>query len=102
MPVNVNGGLKAALAQSDPLIKVQVFIVSGRQYCFYFEGWNGRGWYRCGYAFGSGVGWGGAYGWRGWRHGQAERRFGHGHRGGDVGASGVVSLTVAGTKVVAE
>ena len=34
LPVNISDGLKAALAKSDPIIKAQVFIVSGRQYCF--------------------------------------------------------------------
>ena len=37
--------------------------VWGRQgYCWYDEGWNGAGWYRCGYASRDGKGWGGAQG----------------------------------------
>ena len=50
-------------------------IVDGRPYCFYFDGWHGAGWYRCGFAQRSGVGWGGVYGWRSWVYGPAERRF---------------------------
>jgi len=50
-------------------------IVDGRPYCFYFDGWHGAGWYRCGFAQRSGAGWGGVYGWRSWVYGPAERRF---------------------------
>jgi len=38
----------------------------GRSYCFYFDGWNGPGWYRCGWRHRRGMGWGGPMGWRGW------------------------------------
>ena len=38
----------------------------GRSYCFYFDGWNGPGWYRCGWRHRRGMGWGGPTGWRGW------------------------------------
>lgn len=61
----------------------QVFVYDGARYCFYFDGWHGAGWYRCGYRLRTGLGWGGEYGFRGWRHSGWERR-GHRHGGGDV------------------
>jgi hypothetical protein len=47
---------------------VQLFIYSGRHYCWYDDGWHGRGWYWCGYGWRRGYGWGGGYGWRHWDH----------------------------------
>ena len=38
----------------------------GRSYCFYPDGWQGPGWYRCGWQRRRGMGWGGPMGWRGW------------------------------------
>ncbi|HET9715207.1 MAG TPA: hypothetical protein VFP60_03395 [Pseudolabrys sp.] len=35
----------------------------GHQYCLYERGWNGAGWYRCGFARKAGRGWGGPKGW---------------------------------------
>lgn len=63
--------------------EAQVFVYEGARYCFYFDGWRGAGWYRCGYRLRTGLGWGGAYGWHGWRHAGWERR-GHRHGGADV------------------
>jgi hypothetical protein len=60
----------------------QVFVYEGARYCFYFDGWHGPGWYRCGYRLRTGLGWGGVYGWHGWRHAGWERR--HGRMSGDV------------------
>ena len=37
----------------------------GHKYCWYDEGWNGAGWYRCGYENKNGKGWGGPKGWQG-------------------------------------
>ena len=51
------------------------FIYGGRNYCFYPNGWNGPGFYWCGYAFRRGLGWGGGRGWHGWDH----RRPPHAH-----------------------
>ncbi len=66
-------------AQSSNIIeKTAVYIVEGRRYCFYFNGWHGPGWYRCGFARRRGLGWGGVYGWRGWEYGPAARRFSRG------------------------
>ena len=52
-------------APPDGLEEVQ-YIWRGRSYCFYFDGWNGPGWYRCGWRHRRGMGWGGPMGWRGW------------------------------------
>jgi hypothetical protein len=37
----------------------------GHKYCWYEEGWNGAGWYRCGFEGRKGKGWGGPKGWEG-------------------------------------
>ena len=44
------------------------FIFGGRKHCWYEDGWNGPGWYWCGYATRKGKGWGGGEGYRGWKH----------------------------------
>jgi hypothetical protein len=44
------------------------FLFGGRKHCWYAEGWNGAGWYWCGYATRKGKGWGGGEGFRGWKH----------------------------------
>jgi hypothetical protein len=38
----------------------------GRNYCWSEAGWRGPGWYRCGFSFRRGKGWGGRDGWHGW------------------------------------
>jgi hypothetical protein len=73
MPI---GSVKPASDAVSPIEKSAVYIVEGNRYCFYFDGWHGPGWYRCGFAFRRGLGWGGSYGWHGWRYGPADRRFG--------------------------
>ena len=65
LPIGINDGIKAALNEMDLTIKAQVFIVGGRRFCFYFDGWNGPGWYQCGFAFRRGFGWGGRL-WLAW------------------------------------
>jgi hypothetical protein len=73
--------------------KTQVFIYSGRHFCWYDDAWNGPGWYWCGYGWRRGFGWGGPWGFRGWGYGYhsyGEWR-GHGfggYRGGYVGHGG--------------
>ena len=60
----------------------QVYVREGVRYCFYPDGWQGPGWYRCGYRWRQGLGWGGAYDWGvsfGWHHRGWERRHGHHH-----------------------
>jgi hypothetical protein len=68
-----------------PIETVQ-FIWGGRNYCWYDSGWRGPGWYWCGYDGRRGLGWGGVYGWHGWRrdgfdHDRDHVRHGEGHHG---------------------
>src|SRR6476619_7301611 len=62
-------------------VAVRVYVHEGQRYCFYFNGWHGPGWYRCGFANRRGLGWGGVYGWNDWSYGPYERRFGRVHQG---------------------
>lgn len=63
------GGAAQLDRQLEDLAVLQgVQYWQGRQYCWYDEGWRGPGWYRCGYAWRRGYGWGGARGWQNWRH----------------------------------
>jgi hypothetical protein len=78
MSINIGAGVKPALEATDMIQKAAVYIVEGRAYCFYFDGWHGAGWYRCGFAHRRNLGWGGEYGWQGWNYGPAEKRYGHG------------------------
>jgi len=66
-------------------VAVRVYVHEGNRYCFYFNGWHGPGWYRCGYAFRRGLGWGGVYGWNSWNYGPYERRYGGRHNGERIG-----------------
>src|SRR5215218_4718705 len=70
------GAVKGALDATNMVEQTAVYVVEGRRFCFYFDGWHGAGWYRCGFANRRGLGWGGVYGWRGWEYGPAARRFG--------------------------
>lgn len=72
-PVNRMSGVDSGLVDQ---IAVRVYVHEGRRYCFYFNGWHGPGWYRCGFAFRRGYGWGGVYGWNDWSYGPYERRHG--------------------------
>jgi len=49
-------------------------IWQGREYCWYDTGWNGPGWYRCGFAKKPGRGWGGPQGWPRRNHHSAKQR----------------------------
>ena len=42
------------------------FFWGGHRYCWYYNGWRGPGWYRCGFHLRRGFGWGGPAGWHGW------------------------------------
>jgi len=55
-------------AQILPVEKAQFFF-NGQNYCWYDDGWQGPGWYWCGYAWNNGQGWGGVEGWNGWSRG---------------------------------
>jgi hypothetical protein len=54
-------------ARIAPVDNVQFFF-GGQNYCWYDSGWQGPGWYWCGYAWRSGYGWGGGMGFHGWTH----------------------------------
>jgi hypothetical protein len=60
-----------------PLLQDAQYFYSGRNYCWYDDGWNGPGYYWCGYGARRGFGWGGVFGWNGWNWGHG----GHGYRG---------------------
>ena len=83
------GGAVAGLRTDASLVQ---FLFGGRQYCWYEYGWQGPGWYWCGYERRRGYGWGGGYGWHGARGGHpgAGRGVGHGaaHSGrGSIGSA---------------
>jgi hypothetical protein len=81
-PVNRMTGADAGLVDT-----VAVYVYGGRHYCFYFDGWHGPGWYRCGFAWRRGLGWGGVYGWNSWNYGPYERRYGGRHNGERIGVN---------------
>jgi hypothetical protein len=68
-PIGPPEGLRAALGSLDIVEKAQVFVWHGRRYCWYDDGWQGPGFYWCGYAKRHGLGWGGGAGWHGWQQG---------------------------------
>jgi hypothetical protein len=70
-------GARGPLTSATQIENAQ-FIFGGRNYCWYDNGWQGPGWYWCGYAFRTGFGFGGGAGWHGWSRGGR----GGGHRGG--------------------
>jgi len=73
---------------ADALIDKVQYEYGGQNYCYYEAGWKGPGWYWCGHAESYGVGWGGAYGWRGWTYAGA-RVAHHGAYGGRYGGARV-------------
>ena len=72
-PVAAPEGLRAALGSLDIVEKAQELIWRGRRYCWYDDGWQGPGFYWCGYAWREGFGWGGGSGWHGWQHGRQQQ-----------------------------
>ena len=63
-PVGLPDGVRTAI---DGLNIVELAHMMGHHnYCWYEDGWNGAGWYQCGYAGRKNYGWGGPYGWHGW------------------------------------
>ena len=52
----------------NALIERVQYAYGGQNYCYSDTGWKGPGWYWCGNEQTYGVGWGGAYGWRGWTY----------------------------------
>jgi len=59
-------GLRVAADELTAVETVQ-FFWGGHRYCWYPTGWRGPGWYRCGFRWRRGSGWGGPAGWHGWR-----------------------------------
>jgi hypothetical protein len=91
-PVVGFDAVRSAADSHAPIEKTQFFF-GGQNYCWYPIGWHGPGFYWCGYAERTGLGWGGPEGWRGWhgRGGGMRRGFhdGFGHRdGGGTGMHG--------------
>ena len=77
-PAIAPGAYRAA-ADSASVVETVQFVWLGHEYCWYDDGWQVPGWYWCGYADRQGFGWGGGFGWHGWRGGH---RGGHNvHRG---------------------
>jgi hypothetical protein len=79
------GGLRAAIDTIALTETVQLYVFGGRRYCWYDDGWQGPGWYWCGYRWREGIGWGGGYGWHGWRGGHRGERGVIERRGGERG-----------------
>ena len=77
------GALRAAIDTIALTETVQIYVFGGRRYCWYDDGWQGEGWYWCGYRWNRGYGWGGGYGWHGWSGGhRGGAAVGRGGRGG--------------------
>lgn len=76
-------GLRPAVNGASIVEEAQ-YVRNGRRYCWYDDGWNSAGWYRCGYAWRRGQGWGGHHGWHGWGRPDPGSRYyhGYGHHGG--------------------
>ncbi len=68
---SANAAMGGALPATQilPIENAQFFFL-GHNFCWYDGGWQGPGWYWCGYAWNNGYGWGGGEGWHGWNHGQ--------------------------------
>ncbi len=68
------GAAEAAIGAALPSTQIlpverAQFFFGGQNYCWYDSGWQGPGWYWCGYAWNNGQGWGGGDGWNGWHGG---------------------------------
>jgi uncharacterized membrane protein YgcG len=78
-----SGGAAVAQAwnRATQIEKAQYYSFDGVDYCWYDDGWQGPGWYWCGYDWETGYGWGGPYGWNGWAGGFYWRHRHHDHDG---------------------
>jgi hypothetical protein len=99
-PFGDPSGMRTAAGEIDVVDTVQ-YLYGGRRYCWIEDGWNGPGWYWCGYGARVGLGWGGPVGWsvaRGWRGGGVGRvgRVGGVGRVGRVGGAGRVGRVGGG------
>jgi hypothetical protein len=70
------------------VVKAQ-YIYGGQNYCWYLNGWQGPGWYWCGYAWEEGEGWGGGDGWNGWGGGRGRVHYGGGAGGPNQAGGGL-------------
>jgi hypothetical protein len=61
------------------------FIFGGHNFCWYDNGWQGAGFYWCGYAERRGFGWGGGAGWNGWQGGGGRGPNGAARNAGSFG-----------------
>jgi hypothetical protein len=68
------GAAVCAWKRASPIQSAQYYSFDDENYCWYDEGWQGPGWYWCGYQWDDGFGWGGPYGWNGWGGGYTIRR----------------------------
>ena len=64
-PVGLLDGERTVIGGSNMIVDVRN-AWGGKNYCWYGDGWNGAGWYQCGYGWRRGYGWGGPYSWHGW------------------------------------
>lgn len=55
LPIGGVDGLRIA-ANSGSIVEDAQYVRDGRRYCWYDDGWNSAGWYRCGYAWRRGQG----------------------------------------------
>ena len=77
------------------------YLYRGRNYCWYYDGWQGPGWYWCGYEWRRGYGWGSpVWGWNNWAWSGPRFRDGRGDRfrGGDRGRGPVQRLERRGDR----
>ena len=75
--------ISGVYSASDPAVLEQAqYYWGNRNYCWYSGGWQGPGFYWCGYAWRRGYGWGGPVGWHGWHGGGGGGHYGGGHYGG--------------------
>src|SRR5262245_39829983 len=65
--VVINANALRAAADGLTAVETVQFSWRGHRYCWYNAGWRGPGWYRCGFHWRRGFGWGGPAGWHGWR-----------------------------------
>ena len=93
--VNIGAAGLRDLASANSAIENVQFVVGGQSYCWYDGGWRGPGWYYCGYAWRTGLGWGGVAGWNSWvwrgggRYWNGGRYYAGGWRGGVHGGGAV-------------
>lgn len=77
-PAAISNGVRVAADSMNVVEKTQ-FVFGGRQYCWYANGWNGPGWYLCGYDWRRGFGYGGPMGWHNWHPGDPVHGPGSSH-----------------------